>query len=555
MNGTDGQQNGGAALIYCRVSTPGQEREGTSLDSQEAACRAYAEAHGYRVARVTREVGSGAELWDRALLSRDRDDLKHGGYAALIIYDLDRLARNPIHQALVIEECARAGIAVEIVLAPLDTSPEGMLITYVRGYAAQIEREKIRERQLRGKRQRALNGRIHGSGPELYGYRRDHTAGVRRIYEPEAIIVRRIYELVVSDHLSVRAVARLLNAEGVPPPSVGKLTYPDPTRQPRWGKAQVSRILRHPAYKGVSLAWRTQRAVKGQHVLRPESEWIALPDGVTPAIVSPELWQMAQDAISSHAAVTEMRNERRFYLLRGLVWCGVCGRRMEANIETALRRDGTRRRVRIYRCASRQTDMRPCGGSRVPAEWAETAVWRRVCELLRSDVWQRDLQDAQATEMPTARSDDPLTRDLKAAERQVLRIEGRQADLLRRYTASAEPARDDGGTDSDDAGFPWELVEREVARLEREKRQWRATVVELEQRISQRQASAAQIAERREYLTLLRPALDTLAPEEQRVVLETLLARVTANGRAGEVWLDLPTRAGENATSGVVATI
>jgi hypothetical protein len=250
-----------------------------------------------------------------------------------------------------------------------------------------------------------------------------------------------------------------------------------------------------------------------------------------------------------------MRNERRFYLLRGLLWCGVCGRRMEATIETALRRDGTRRRVRIYRCASRQTEERPCGGSRVPAEWAETAVWRRVCDLLRSDVWHSDAQDAQVTARdPRADSQrDPLTRDHASAERQVARIEGRQADLLRRYTASEQSSGADGQSDA--VGFPWELVEREVARLEREKRQWRATVVELEQRIGQRQASAAQIAERREYLTLLRPALDTLAPEEQRVVLETLMARVTANGRAGEVWLDVPTRAGEHATSGVVATI
>ena len=37
------------AAIYGRVSTPGQEAEGISLDSQEAACRAYAAEHGYAV--------------------------------------------------------------------------------------------------------------------------------------------------------------------------------------------------------------------------------------------------------------------------------------------------------------------------------------------------------------------------------------------------------------------------------------------------------------------------------------------------------------------------
>src|SRR5437660_667077 len=66
------------ALIYCRVSTKSQEEEGTSLDSQAQACVAHAETLGYAVGRVTREVFTGAELWDRPLLARDRADIKQG---------------------------------------------------------------------------------------------------------------------------------------------------------------------------------------------------------------------------------------------------------------------------------------------------------------------------------------------------------------------------------------------------------------------------------------------------------------------------------------------
>ena len=35
------------ALIYSRVSTDAQERDGTSLDTQERACREYAQAKGW----------------------------------------------------------------------------------------------------------------------------------------------------------------------------------------------------------------------------------------------------------------------------------------------------------------------------------------------------------------------------------------------------------------------------------------------------------------------------------------------------------------------------
>jgi len=46
------------ALIYSRVSTDAQERDGSSLDTQERACRAYAQAKGWVVA----ESSPGGEL-------------------------------------------------------------------------------------------------------------------------------------------------------------------------------------------------------------------------------------------------------------------------------------------------------------------------------------------------------------------------------------------------------------------------------------------------------------------------------------------------------------
>jgi DNA invertase Pin-like site-specific DNA recombinase len=89
------QADQGGAIIYRRVSTKRQEDEGTSLDSQEAACVNHAQALGFTSWRVTREVYSGAALYDRPLLSRDRADLKSGQFKALIAYSTDRLSRDP----------------------------------------------------------------------------------------------------------------------------------------------------------------------------------------------------------------------------------------------------------------------------------------------------------------------------------------------------------------------------------------------------------------------------------------------------------------------------
>lgn len=47
--------------IYCRVSSSGQE-DNTSLDTQEAACRAWAGERGLVIASVARAVWSGGDL-------------------------------------------------------------------------------------------------------------------------------------------------------------------------------------------------------------------------------------------------------------------------------------------------------------------------------------------------------------------------------------------------------------------------------------------------------------------------------------------------------------
>jgi site-specific DNA recombinase len=508
----------GSALIYCRVSTKRQEDEGTSLDSQEAACIAHAQSLGFTSWRVTREVYSGAELYDRPLLSRDRADLKSGQFQALIAYSTDRLSRDPIHLAILAEDCQRHGIPLIFVSEPLDTTPEGQLIQYVKGYSNKMEREKIRERQLRGKRQRALNGKVNNHGPELYGYRRDKTTGKRVIYEPEAAIIRDIYTLIVSDHRGATSVAKRLNQLGIPSASVGKMTL---DRQPRWRHSQVSRLVRHPAFKGETYAWMFRRPATAQErlsedydktrqrVIRPESEWIRLPDDVTPPIVSSDVWQRAQEVLSEvHSEAT--RNEQHPHLLRGFVYCGVCGLRMYSDREN----NPPRAKAQIYRCSSRVRVGKPCGGGRIVARELEAWVWEQVSNALRHT-------EVLAAEMERRRAEGPdetLTADLDTARREFTKRDRKQAQLLQRFTAS------------DDDSFPWELVEREIARLEGEKVKFLSAAEKIERRLVEQQHSVSQLENLTAYCARVAQNLDTFGFAEKRMAYEALAIRITGNG-------------------------
>src|SRR3954452_11094845 len=149
------------AAIYVRVSSVGQEQDGTSLGTQEERCRAYAAEHGYTIddADVYREVFTGTELWERPQLTRPREAVRRREVGAVVAYAIDRLARDPVHLGVVISEAEHAGVPVEFVTEPLDASPEGQLIRFVRRYAAKVEHEKIKERTWRGKMAKVQDGK------------------------------------------------------------------------------------------------------------------------------------------------------------------------------------------------------------------------------------------------------------------------------------------------------------------------------------------------------------------------------------------------------------
>src|SRR5688572_28080692 len=98
------------AAILVRVSTPGQERDGSSLETQEALDRAYATEHGYEVVAVFREVYSRMELWDRPVLTELRERIRRREFDVVIVLCMDRLSGDPTHQAVILSEAEYAGV-------------------------------------------------------------------------------------------------------------------------------------------------------------------------------------------------------------------------------------------------------------------------------------------------------------------------------------------------------------------------------------------------------------------------------------------------------------
>ena len=151
---------------------------------------------GYQVAEVYRETHSGTDLWERPELTRLRQAMARGDVDALICFDPDRFSRKQVHTALLQGICEQAG--VELMFAEFDFTRDatGQFLLNARVFAAELEREKIIERTMRGRLAKLKSGKLAGNTRPPYGYRyADESKAAYAIDEAAAPIVRRIFDL------------------------------------------------------------------------------------------------------------------------------------------------------------------------------------------------------------------------------------------------------------------------------------------------------------------------------------------------------------------------
>jgi site-specific DNA recombinase len=209
------------AVLYARVSGDDRRREGRNLTGQLKMGREYAREHGYQVVAELAEDDRGASgaLFDLPQLSRALDMAAAGEFDVLVVRELDRFARSLVKQLLVEEEFKGNDVQIEYVLGEYPDTPEGSLQKNVKASVAEYERLKTAQRTKRGKRQKAQSGKVLVFARPPYGYR--VVDSMLAVYEPEAIVVRLIYEWYThgdedSKSLPIRAIVRKLNDLGAP---------------------------------------------------------------------------------------------------------------------------------------------------------------------------------------------------------------------------------------------------------------------------------------------------------------------------------------------------
>jgi site-specific DNA recombinase len=457
--------------FYGRVSTEDQQDPEASRGWQIARARQLVEPLAGVIVSEFFDIGLSRSLpWKRRpeaarLLEAFRD--KSRGFDAVVIGEPARAFYGAQYE-LTFPLFEHYGIGLWVPDVPggrVDPESEGYeLMMSIFGTMGKSERRRIKVRvRAAMAAQAATDGRFLGGRPP-YGYRLadvgphpnpGKAAAGQRAHQLEidpgtAPIVRRIFDEYLSGH-GIYAIAEGLTRDGILSPSAS-----DPARNRHrassagaWGKSAVRVILGNPRYTGRQV-WNRQRrdevlvsiddvALGHETKMRwnNRADWIWSAKPAHEAIITPDTFAATHEHLTAGANRPVSRrprsDAREPYALRGLLFCGLCGRRMQGS--TA---HGTLR----YRC-------------RYPAEYALTEKYKHPRQVYVNeqaivhelDCWLASLFDTEHLDQTcehlaaaSAAPDDGDTARREIAQRKVANCDRRLSRYRAALDSGADPA-------------------------------------------------------------------------------------------------------------------
>jgi len=267
----------------------------------------------------------------------------------------------------------------------IDDSAQGELMEGIFESFAQFYSRNLATEVAKGQKEAALKA-IHLGGIPALGYDVCPVTRKYLINEKEAEIVRAIFTKYADGERYLQ-ILNYLNGMGWTTKSwttkSGKFI---PGRA--FSKGSLNNILKNTKYTGIYIFnKKVERDIsrKRRPQVRPESEWIVVPDG-TPAIISKELFDAVQIKMNANAKNGGKFKAKEIYLLTGLVECGECGFSMGGNARHCgrNRHDKTKPKYVTYRCGNRAT-KNECTNTELRREYLEYYVLDELNRRLFSE--------------------------------------------------------------------------------------------------------------------------------------------------------------------------
>ena len=357
------------AVIYARYSSASQREE--SIEGQVKECTAYAERNGYMVIGTYADRAVSGTTDNRPEFQRMIKDSKRKQFDLVIVWKLDRFARNRYVSAKYKSQLKQNGVRVVSANETISEGADGILLESMLEGMAEWYSADLKDKVIRGLNLNAdkclWNG---GTLPIGYVVDEEQHLQPNPMTAPYVLEVFKQYD----GGSTLTQILNYLNSKGITNTKGRPITY-----------GTIQHML-------------SNRRYIGEYAFRET----VVPDGI-PAIVPLDLFERVQEKLEKNRKAPARAKAEEAYLLTTKLFCGHCGTAM--NGESGKSRNGAVHRY--YKCHAVKKKLNDCKKKSIRKEEIEDLVVKETMAMLMDDAMIEAivsmlmrLQDEENTDLP-----------------------------------------------------------------------------------------------------------------------------------------------------------
>lgn len=357
------------AVVYARYSSDNQREE--SIEGQIRECTAFADKNGITILRHYIDRAFSATTDKRPEFQNMIKDSSKKLFDMIIVWKLDRFARNRYDSARYKSILKKHGVKVVSATEVISDGAEGIILESVlEGYAEYYSAD-LSEKVIRGMTDNALKCKFNG-GTMPVGYVVDSEQHL----QPDPLTAPFVLEAYkrYDKGATMKQIRDWLNSQGVKNTRGISMTY-----------HSVQHMLKNRRYIG-EFKYRD----------------IIIPDGI-PAIVPQDLFDRVQSKMEMNKKAPARHKAEDDYLLTTKLFCGYCGAYLCGECGTS--RSG--KVYHYYKCISSKRKRAACKKKPVQKRWLEDMVINETMKMVMDDKaieaivsMVMDLQSRENTNIP-----------------------------------------------------------------------------------------------------------------------------------------------------------
>lgn len=343
------------AVIYARYSSDNQREE--SIEGQLRECKEYADKNDMVIVKNYIDRALSAKTDNRPEFQRMIKDSAKGLFDVVLVWKLDRFARNRYDSAHYKAILRKSGVKVISAKETISEGPEGIILESMLEGMAEYYSAELAQKVARGLTENALKARYNGGTLPL-GYMIDKDK--HYVINPDtAPIVREIFTRYANGDL-IKDIVDSLNGRGL-----------KSTKGADFNKSSLHTMLKNRKYIG-------------EYKYRD----IVIPNGIPP-IVSEELFEKVQKRMERNKHAPAKEKAKIDYLLSTKLFCGKCGAPMIG--ESGYGSKGNM--YHYYKCANAKKH-KTCDKKTVKKDYIETLVVQLTKQTVLKDEVIAQIADA-----------------------------------------------------------------------------------------------------------------------------------------------------------------